>query len=51
MMMVDSSTKVEIEEDDFDVVNDSVKSNDGSLFRRNVLPIHQLQPSSFGSHL
>ena len=44
MMMVDSSTKVE--RMDFDAVKDSVKSNDGSLFRRNVTPVRALNKSS-----
>ena len=33
-------------EDDFDAVKDSVKSNDGSLFRRNVTPVRALNKSS-----
>ena len=33
-------------EDDFDAVKDSVKSNDGSLFRRNVTPVRALNKLS-----
>ena len=33
-------------EDDFDAVKDSVKSNDGSFFRRNVTPVRALNKSS-----
>ena len=33
-------------EDDFDAVKDSVKSNDGSLFRRNVTPVRALNKPS-----
>jgi hypothetical protein len=32
-------------EDDFDAVKDSVKSNDGSLLRRNVTPVRALNKS------
>ena len=33
-------------EDDFDAVKDSVKSNDGSLFRRNDIPARALNKSA-----
>ena len=31
---------------DFDLVKDSVKSNDGSLFRRNVTPVRAINKSA-----
>ena len=36
----------EVGEVDFDAVKDSVKSNDGSLFRRNVTPTRALNKSA-----